>query len=74
VVRDHVKEGTRCYFAYNRPDYVSSRLFPSLATVAHKPGYRGAPGTEQDVWVLRRGAASRRRSKIAIASPTASRA
>jgi SAM-dependent methyltransferase len=54
VVRDHVKEGTRCYLAYNRPVYVSSRLFPGSMIVAHKPGYPGAPGTEQDIWVLRR--------------------
>jgi SAM-dependent methyltransferase len=54
VIRDHVKEGTRCYLAYNRPDYVSSSLFPGLTIAAHKPGYPSAPGTEQDVWALRR--------------------
>jgi hypothetical protein len=54
VVRDQVKEGTRCYLAYNRPDYVSSKLFPDRTTLAHNPGYRGAPGTEQDIWVLGR--------------------
>jgi SAM-dependent methyltransferase len=54
LVRDQVKEGTRCYLAYNRPDYVKSHLFPGMITLAHNPGYRDAPGTEQDVWVLRR--------------------
>ena len=54
VVRDRVKEGSRCYLSYHRPEYVSGSLFPGLTVLTHSPGYAGAPGTEQDIWVLGR--------------------
>lgn len=52
VTRDRDKEGSRCYLSYHRPDYVSGNLFPDLTVLKHTPGYAGAPGTEQDIWIL----------------------
>jgi SAM-dependent methyltransferase len=55
VIRGQVKEGTRCFLSYNSPEHVRGELFSDLEVCSHMPGYPGAPGTEQDIWVLRAG-------------------
>jgi hypothetical protein len=55
VIRDRVEEGKRCFLSYHHPSYVREHLFSGLQICDHFPGFAGAPGTEQDIWVVRTG-------------------
>jgi SAM-dependent methyltransferase len=59
LIRGRVQEGKRCYLSYHRPEYARGRLFAGLQVCEHIPGLPGAPATEQDIWILKTGAAQR---------------
>jgi hypothetical protein len=53
VIRGRVEEGKRCFLSYHHPSYAREHLFSGLRICEHIPGIKGAPATEQDIWVLR---------------------